>query len=94
MGDLIFRTSVGERTSGSDKLNQSRGNSQSTAKQPITAALTIRITIGFITYDRIDVIETAGTLSVYLNLCDFRVRCSSATQQIYFINLQIYDICS
>ena len=60
------------------------------AKQPITIALKIRIPIGFITYDRIDVIDTAVTLSVYLNLCTYCVRCLSATRHTHLIELQIY----
>ena len=83
--NCFFPILVGERKSGSDKLNESRCNSQFTAKQPITAAVTIRIPIGFITYDRIDVIETAVTLSAYLNLCAYRVQCLSATRHTYLI---------
>ena len=73
MGKLLLLTSVGERMYGSDKMNQLRCNSQSTAKQAINIALTIRILIGFITYDRIDVTKTAVTLLVYLNLCAYCV---------------------
>ena len=54
------------------------------------AALTIRILIGFITYDKIHVIETAVNLLLYLNLCSYRGRCSSATQHTYLIELQRY----
>ena len=73
VGKLLSPTSVGERTSGYDKMNYSHCKSQTTSKQPITITLKIRIPIGFLTYDRIDVIETAVTLSVYLNLSDYRV---------------------
>ena len=51
----------------SDVTADQRPNSRS------AAALTIRIPMGFITYDRTEVIETAVTLSVYLNLCAYRV---------------------
>ena len=61
------------------------------AKQLITAAITIRIRIVFITYDRILVIETLVTLVLYLNLCAYLVQCSSATQHTYLIDLQKYD---
>ena len=58
---------------GCNNMNHLRFNSQFTAKQPINISRTIRILIGFITYDRIDVIETAVTLLVYLNLCAYCV---------------------
>ena len=75
-------------------LNQLRCNSQSTDKQLIAISLTIRSLIGFITYDRIDVIKTAVTSSVYLNLCAYHVQCSSATRHTYLIELQRYYNCS
>ena len=57
----------------------------------LSAALTIRFMIRFTSYDRIHVIKTAVTLLLYLNLCAYRVRCSSATRHTYLIDLQRYD---
>ena len=87
----LLPTSVSERTSGSDKLNQSRCNSQSTAKKLIARRTYDRTLIGFITYDKILVIETVVTLLLYLNLFAYRVQCLSATRYSYLIKLLRYN---
>ena len=72
-------------------VNEFCCNSWSTAKQPIHRRTDDRILIGFITNNRIIVIEKAATLLLYLNLCAYRVRCLSATWHSYLIDLQRYD---